>query len=240
MAAIPRFESSRGARRNLHPAVVMGPGSARVAARCAARPFVRDDGGRVCGFDFKQRRGCERSFPRHNPPELGVSLAPSWNQTAQGRPSARARGPPATKKLAAVTTRFGRAVRPSLRKGSNDFRRALPRDRAFMPLSRADRSARLASASGGQDHTTSPSAKKRVRLMHLPHPRLACRDDNAYAPHGEARWAQNASDLGPRSSFILKNRSHLPHQIGKTGNLRMGCMQDSPVVPMASACCFHQ
>jgi hypothetical protein len=167
MAAIPRFESSRGARRNLHPAVVMGPGSARVAARCAARPFVRDDGGRVCGFDFKQRRGCERSFPRHNPPELGVSLAPSWNQTAQGRPSARARGPPATKKLAAVTTRFGRAVRPSLRKGSNDFRRALPRDRAFMPLSRADRSARLASGVG-RPGPHDFAIREKARTSHAP------------------------------------------------------------------------
>jgi hypothetical protein len=45
--------------------------------------------------------------------------------------------------------------------------------------------ANLTSASGGQDHTTSPSAAHHVRLTCHPrpsHPRLTCRDDRAYVP----------------------------------------------------------
>ena len=49
-------------------------------------------------------------------------------------------------------------TRHSPRNGFNGFLRALPSDRAFLPLSSADRSADLMPASGHQDHTTSPSA----------------------------------------------------------------------------------
>src|SRR3954451_5238993 len=52
-------------------------------------------------------------------------------------------------------------TRHSPRNGFNGFLRALPSDRAFLPLSSADRSADLMPASGHQDHTTSPSASAR-------------------------------------------------------------------------------
>jgi hypothetical protein len=45
-----------------------------------------------------------------------------WKQRAQGRPGAgRARGPPAEKKQAAVTTGLAEASRPSLRDGFNAY-----------------------------------------------------------------------------------------------------------------------
>src|SRR5437763_15367095 len=51
-------------------------------------------------------------------------------------------------------------TRHSLRNGFNGFLRALPSDRACLPLSPAEMfvSANLMPASGHQDHTTSPSA----------------------------------------------------------------------------------
>ena len=51
-------------------------------------------------------------------------------------------------------------TRPSLRNGFNGFLRALPREPGFLaPVARELRMlANLTSASGGQDHTTSPSA----------------------------------------------------------------------------------
>jgi hypothetical protein len=67
-------------------------------------------------------------------------------------------GPPAVKKAGGSHHRSSRIIRHSLRDGFNDFLRALPGDRAFLPPSRADRTARLTPASGRQDHTTSSSA----------------------------------------------------------------------------------
>jgi hypothetical protein len=62
--------------------------------------------------------------------------------------------------LAAVPARFSRIIRRSPRDGFNGVLRALVGDRAFLPPSRATSvtPTGLASASGGQDHTTSPSA----------------------------------------------------------------------------------
>src|SRR5450759_2266005 len=59
--------------------------------------------------------------------------------------------------------RFTGITRPSLRNGFNGLLRALPGDRAFLPPSSADTSANLTPASGRQDHTTSPYARKRPR-----------------------------------------------------------------------------
>jgi hypothetical protein len=55
--------------------------------------------------------------------------------------------------------------------GFNGFLRALPGDRALLPPSFANcRFANLIPASGDQDHTTSPSAMQRIRLMRRPRP----------------------------------------------------------------------
>jgi hypothetical protein len=89
------------------------------------------------------------SFARHHPPK---------SKRAQGMPGeGLTHGPPAKEKAG------GRYHRCSRSSGipcamAYDLFRALPGDRAFLPPSPADRSARLASASGGQDHTTSSSA----------------------------------------------------------------------------------
>src|ERR1700742_4360490 len=86
-----------------------------------------------------------------------------------------------------VTTGGGGSIRPSLRSGFNGFLRALPSDRAFLPLSPARRGTRvfanLTPASGRQDHTTSPSAasslvragtaaRRRRRVHRIPNPTL--------------------------------------------------------------------
>jgi hypothetical protein len=67
------------------------------------------------------------------------------------------------------------AVRPSLRNGFNGFLRTLPGDRAFLSPSplRSLLLKNLTPASRRQDHTTSPSARKRFRLERSsrpPHP----------------------------------------------------------------------
>src|SRR2546429_8904601 len=49
-------------------------------------------------------------------------------------------------------------TRHSQRNGFNGFLRALPSDRAFLPLSSADRSTDFVPAAGHKDHTPSPSA----------------------------------------------------------------------------------
>jgi hypothetical protein len=100
-----------------------------------------------------------------------------------------AHGPPANKKAGGSHHRSSRIIRHSLRDGFNGFLRTLPGDRAFLPPSLAGSSASLASASGGQDHTTLPYASASfVRATsaatptHPPHPRLTSRDDRAYVP----------------------------------------------------------
>ncbi len=69
--------------------------------------------------------------------------------------------------------RFTGTPRRFPRNGFNGFLRALPSDRALLPLSFVDRLTSLTPASGRQDHTTSPSAASIVRLsmpLRPPHP----------------------------------------------------------------------
>ena len=77
--------------------------------------------------------------------------------------------------------RYAGAARHSLRDGFNGFLRTLPGDRAFLPPSLTDHHpVSLISASGYQDHTTSPSATGRLRLVRRPrpsHPAPNVRDD---------------------------------------------------------------
>ena len=100
---------------------------------------------------------------------------------AQGMPGdGLTHGPPANRKAGGSHHRFSRNNRHSLRDGFNGVLRALPRNRAFLLLSRADRSARLTPASGCQDHTTSPSVSAAFVSRYHPrpsHPRLTFGDD---------------------------------------------------------------
>jgi len=95
--------------------------------------------------------------------------------------------------------------------------------------------ANLASASGGQDHTISPSAPaslvQRSRHVHRipPHDR-----DDAFAPLAEAGRVDNASDLGSASNQFLKNETRALRQTGTTGNLRMSRMRNLLVGQRAS------
>src|SRR4051794_16581970 len=66
--------------------------------------------------------------------------------------------------------RFTGTPRRFPRNGFNGFLRALPSDRALLPLSSVDRLTNLMPASGHQDHTTSPSAASIVRLSIPPRP----------------------------------------------------------------------
>jgi hypothetical protein len=82
-------------------------------------------------------------------------------QRAQGKPGARC----TRSRVCSVEStrvshhRFTGITRPSLRNGFNGFLRALPGDRAFLPPSPGGIAPQgLISASGYQDHTTSPYA----------------------------------------------------------------------------------
>ena len=94
------------------------------------------------------------------------------NREGAGNAGRRPRPWPASKKKAGGSHhRFGRITRHSLRDGFNGVLRALPGDRAFLPPSpRGSYPRNLASASGGQDHTTSPSVSaslvRRDRYVH--------------------------------------------------------------------------
>ncbi len=66
--------------------------------------------------------------------------------------------------------RYAETIRHSLRNGFNGFLRALLGDRAFLSPSFVDHSTTLASASGRQNHTTSPSAKRALVSCALKRP----------------------------------------------------------------------
>jgi hypothetical protein len=104
----------------------------------------------------------------------------------------RTHGPPAIRKAGGSYHRFSRNNRHSLRDGFNGFLRALPRDRAFLPLSLRVCARNLASASGGQDHTPSPSALVMLVSHHHRVHRIPPHDrDDAFAPLAEAGQAKS-------------------------------------------------
>jgi hypothetical protein len=99
-------------------------------------------------------------------------------------------------------------VRHSPRNGFNGFLRALPSDRACLPLSPAEKSADLTPASGRQDHTTSPSAASAhvQRAAASTASRANVRDDRD-TPLSRARDGGGyRSDLGTARTgiFLLK------------------------------------
>jgi hypothetical protein len=132
-------------------------------------------------------------FPRPDSPGCFRMSPPSWKSRAQGRPGAgRARGPPAEKKQAAVTTGPAEHARPSLRDGLAAYTRS-PWGPAVLPPSSARRTsiaANLASAPGCQDHAISPSHQvvrpreinPRCDPTRPPHPAPDVRDDREAPP----------------------------------------------------------
>ena len=95
----------------------------------------------------KQSIECSHAaaFSRRDAPEFAKKFIRPLKQEGAARPSSEGAGkaecplhprPVCRKwKHTAVTTGVGGSVRPSLRNGFNGFLRALPSDRAFLPLS---------------------------------------------------------------------------------------------------------
>jgi hypothetical protein len=131
---------------------------------------------------------------------------PLQEQRAQGMPGDDlARGPPAIRKAGGRYHRFSRITRHSLRNGFNGVLRALLGDRAFLPPSRADRSAHLTPASGCRDHTTSPPAFVSRAVASIAS-RLTFRDDSAYAllPRRDAETILLISGINKAKYFLRK------------------------------------
>jgi hypothetical protein len=130
------------------------------------------------------------------------NACPSGIKRAQGRPGAgRTHGPPAIKKAGGRHHRFGRTSGLPCATVLRLIARS-PRGPGFLaPVARKPRQLEsLASASGGQDHTPSPSAPTSlvVRLSTRPsHPALHVRDDASAPPdeHGTT----------PDNHIFLKN-----------------------------------
>jgi hypothetical protein len=118
--------------------------------------------------------------------------SPSWKTEGAGKAGCWPHPWPASSKKAGGSHhRLGRDTRPSLRNGFDGLLRALPGDRAFLPPSpRGSYPRNLASASGCQDHTTSPSAivsfVRATCALTPSHPALNVRDDRE-APLMRAR-----------------------------------------------------
>jgi hypothetical protein len=136
------------------------------------------------------------------------------------------------KKLAAVTTGLADS-RPSLRNGVTAYSALSPETGLSCPRRRAIISRDLTSASGGQDHTPSPSAsasfvrvhKARATPPRPSHPAPNVRDD---------REAPLLSERGTVRIMLLiygnvkrdsEKQEKLLRQIGATGNLHMARMR---------------
>src|SRR5690242_17848577 len=118
---------------------------------------------------------CESAFSRHDGARVDVELTLSkLRGRREGRGSTDPMARVHQKKHAAVTT--GSAGYPDLPCAmALRLIRTLPGDRAFLPPSLATfvTPASLASASGGQDHTISPSAA--APFVHTIHRARRCR-----------------------------------------------------------------
>jgi hypothetical protein len=119
-------------------------------------------------------------------PSCACLSCPRSKGRAQGRPGAdRTHGPPANKKAGGSHHRLGLIIRPSLRGGFTAYSALSPGTGLSCPRRRAIISRDLTSASGGQDHTPSPSASASFVRVHkaraIPprpsHPAPNVRDD---------------------------------------------------------------
>ena len=136
-----------------------------------------------------QSRGAMRpSFAGTNRPEEGAGKAGCWPHP----------WPACNKKSRRQSPQVQPIIRPSPRNGFNGFLRALPGDRAFLPPSflRSLLLKNLTPASGRQDHTTSPSAKRRSSrnycarrscVHRIPHSRFVTIGRNAPLHRGGMR-----------------------------------------------------
>jgi len=114
--------------------------------------------------------------------------------------------------------------------------RALPSDRAFLPLSPADRSTGLAPASGRQDHTALPSASapfvKSAACVHRIPPHV--RDDRETPLERRRDTNCNNPDSTWRSSKILKIRNRRSFSCRPLGQLAHNARKKSIIAPLTS------
>jgi len=135
---------------------------------------------------------------------------PSARQRAQGMPDARRVRSRAWCVVNTRVSHHGHAgnVRHSPRSGFNGLLRALPSDRAFLPLSplRSLLLKNLTPASGRQDHATSPSAtrlRQRIRRADCQSAEALAKADKApssKAPLASTASRPNVRDDGQRPS----------------------------------------
>jgi hypothetical protein len=129
-------------------------------------------------------------------------------------------GPPADKKAGGSHHRCSRSSGIPCAMGYGLYAIS-PGRRAFLPPSPAGSSpASLTSASGGQDHATSPSASAVARPAQHPrppHPRLTCRDDWPNVPlhRGGMRAINHA---------FLKNASKIFRDEGRVVEAALNCL----------------
>jgi hypothetical protein len=159
-----------------------------------------------------------------------VHEPPSPNQRARGMPGdGLTHGPPATRKAGGSHHRFSRLNRHSLRDGFNGFLRALPRDRAFLPLSPARREnvfADLAPASGRQDHTTSPSApatfvRRAIRVHRTPASRVVTIGRNVPLHRGGMR--ESIGVICPTPQALMRAADRHDGQFGHEAHAGVVC-----------------
>jgi hypothetical protein len=135
--------------------------------------------------------GHETSFSRRRSRPRPVSV---MSLGRRGRRECRVQAAPMVRvqqKSTRQNHRFSRSSRHSLRGGFNGVLRALPGDQTLLSpsvvglIEPGDLSTSLG-APGPHDfsvrHFASRLAQKRLTRQRPPHPRLACRDDRAYAP----------------------------------------------------------
>ena len=183
-----------------------------------ASAFAHPTGLRFARNDFTFLRRVS-AFSRRNSVRAVDRNSPSSDERAQGMPDAgRTHGPPAIRKAGGSYHRFSRNNRHSLRDVLRLIARP-PRGPGFLaPVARKLRKlANLASASGGQDHTPSPSAPTMLVLHHHRVHRIPPHDrDDAFAPLAEAgrRYDNHNITKNGRKIFFgkwLDRNSANPH-----------------------------
>jgi hypothetical protein len=143
----------------------------------------------------KEPAGHAIAFSRHAMPELGCGIPSSKQERAQGMPGAGlAHGPPATKNAGGSHHRFSRTSGIPRAMGLRLIR-ALPGDRLSCPRVATTRKRVALGISTGDARTTRFQRPRPISRRakapdepRPPHPRLAYRDDRAYAPLAETGW----------------------------------------------------
>jgi len=162
----------------------------------------------------RARRPAARSRPGF------AKTAPSTSKRAQGRPGAgRARGPPAAKKQAAVTTGLAEATRPSLRDGFNAYG-ALSLGTGLSCSHRPQRSSRQQARPQRREARTT-RLRRPYRDRSSARDKRALRPDTSIASRAQRSrrsrsapldrvrdGADHAPDLGSPSSQILEIRTY--------------------------------